>query len=172
MDYQIKAVTRADVSSLQQISRETFRATFNKFTAPADMDRFLKEDYETKKLLNEIANPNSRFFFLIVAGQIAGYLKINVGSAQTEQLKENALEVERIYLREAFQHQGFGNILLDYAEEIARREHKDYLWLGVYEHNTNAQRFYKRHGFKRVSEHVFQVGDDSQVDYLLVKKLD
>ena len=37
------------------------------------------------------------------------------------------------------------------------------------EKNINAQHFYKRHGFKRVGQHVFQVGDDLQIDWLLLK---
>lgn len=88
-----------------------------------------------------------------------------------EHLKENALELQRIYLRTSFQHKGLGNVLFDYAEKIARDEKKDYMWLGVYEKNINAQYFYKRHGFKRVGQHVFQVGDDPQIDWLLLKKL-
>lgn len=171
MNYEIKAITTDDVKKLQQISRETFKTTFDPYTAPADMKRFLAEDYETGKLIEEIKCPDSRFYFLLVTGEIAGYLKINVGNAQTEKLRENALEVERIYLRTNFQHRGLGNVLLDFAEERAREEGKDYLWLGVYEKNIPAQHFYKRHGFEKVSEHTFQVGNDPQTDWLLVKKL-
>lgn len=172
VEYTIKKVTTADVSELQAISRETFKATFDEYTAPDDMARFLKEDYETEKLIKEIENPNSRFFFLMVQDQVAGYLKVNVGDAQTEQLKPNAFEVERIYLRQKFQHQGLGLVLIKLAEKIAREENYDYMWLGVYEHNLNAQRFYAKDGFKRVSQHTFQVGSDPQTDYLLLKKLD
>lgn len=171
MDYTIRKVTADDVEELQKISRETFKVTFDPYTAPDDMKRFLQEDYETNKLVNEIKNPNSRFFFLTVGDEVAGYLKINVGDAQTEHLKENALEVERIYLRTVFQHRGLGNVLFDYAEGIAKKEGKDYMWLGVYEKNINAQHFYKRHGFERVSQHTFQVGSDPQTDWLLLKKL-
>ncbi|RVU70689.1 MULTISPECIES: GNAT family N-acetyltransferase [Lactobacillus] len=171
MDYTIKQVKPADVAELQKISRETFKTTFDEYTAPDDMARFLKEDYETAKLLREINNPNSRFFFLMVQGEVAGYLKLNIGAAQTEDLKPNALEVERIYLRQRFQHQGLGLVLIKLAEKIAREEHYDYMWLGVYEHNLVAQKFYAKDGFKRVSEHTFQVGSDPQTDFLLVKKL-
>lgn len=45
--------------------------------------------------------------------------------AQTERLRPNALEVERIYLRTQFQHRGLGHVLLRYAEEIARAEKRD-----------------------------------------------
>ena len=171
MDYTIKPITTSDVEKLQKVSRETFKATFDPYTAPNDMVRFLEEDYETVKLVKEIENPNSRFYFLMVQNEIAGYLKINVGDAQTEHLRENALEVERIYLRSSFQHRGLGNVLLDFAEKTAREEDKDYMWLGVYEKNVPAQHFYKRHGFSKVSQHTFQVGSDPQTDWLLVKKL-
>lgn len=171
MDYTIKPITTSDIEKLQKVSRETFKATFDPYTAPNDMVRFLEEDYETVKLVKEIENPNSRFYFLMVQNEIAGYLKINVGDAQTEHLRENALEVERIYLRSSFQHRGLGNVLLDFAEKTAREEGKDYMWLGVYEKNVPAQHFYKRHGFSKVSQHTFQVGSDPQTDWLLVKKL-
>lgn len=171
MDYTIKPITTSDVEKLQKVSRKTFKATFDPYTAPNDMVRFLEEDYETVKLVKEIENPNSRFYFLMVQNEIAGYLKINVGDAQTEHLRENALEVERIYLRSSFQHRGLGNVLLDFAEKTAREEGKDYMWLGVYEKNVPAQHFYKRHGFSKVSQHTFQVGSDPQTDWLLVKKL-
>lgn len=172
LKYEIKKVTTADVAELQAISRETFKKTFDPYTAPADMARFLQEDYETSKLIAEINNPASRFFFLMVDNEVAGYLKVNVGDAQTERLKPNALEVERIYLREKFQHQGLGLVLIKLAEKLAREEGYDYMWLGVYEHNLNAQKFYAKDGFKRISQHVFQVGSDPQIDYLLIKKLD
>ena len=171
MDYTIKPITTFDVEKLQKFSRDSFKATFDPYTAPNDMVRFLEEDYETVKLVKEIENPNSRFYFLMVQNEIAGYLKINVGDAQTEHLRENALEVERIYLRSSFQHRGLGNVLLDFAEKTAREEGKDYMWLGVYEKNVPAQHFYKRHGFSKVSQHTFQVGSDPQTDWLLVKKL-
>lgn len=171
ISYSIKKVTAADVMQLQAISRETFKATFDPFTKPGDMQAFLKADYATDKLLKEIANPDSRFFFLIVKKEVAGYLKVNVGQAQTERVESNALEVERIYLREKFQHHGLGLVLIKYAEKLARQENKDFMWLGVYEKNLNAQKFYTKDGFKRVSQHTFQVGDDPQSDFILVKKL-
>ncbi|MGQ5708346.1 GNAT family N-acetyltransferase [Lactobacillus sp. PSON] len=171
MDYLIKNVTSNDLKDLQNISRETFKKTFDPFTAPDDMKRFLEEAYADKKLLAEINNPHSRFFFLLVEDEVAGYLKINDEDAQTESVKPNALEVERIYLRSKFQHKGLGLVLIKLAEKIAREENRDYMWLGVYEKNINAQKFYKRDGFEKVSQHVYQVGDDPQIDYILAKNL-
>lgn len=86
-------------------------------------------------------------------------------------MADNALEVERIYLKQNFQHQGFGLVLIKLAEELARKKNKANMWLGVWEKNYQAQAFYKKDGFKRVSQHTFVVGDDPQTDFILVKEL-
>lgn len=48
---------------------------------------------------------------------------------------------------------------------------KRYIWLGVWEHNSKAMRFYQKNGFYRISEHSFFVGDDEQTDIILRKDL-
>lgn len=171
MKTKIRPITQTDLPVLQKIARITFKTTFDPYTAPDDMEKFLRESYAIDKLAAELNNPDSRFFFLEVDGETAGYLKVNVGDAQTERFKPNALEVERIYLLPQFQHHGLGNLLLDYAENLAVKEQKDYLWLGVYEKNLPAQSFYQKYGFVQEAAHIFQVGEDSQTDYLLAKRL-
>ena len=124
-----------------------------------------------KKLKQELNNASSKFFFLQVGPEIAGYLTVNQASAQSENLGSDHFELERIYLRQKFQHQGLGKVLLDYALKLAREANKQIIWLGVYEKNLSAQKFYAKNGFKRFSQHTYQVGNDPQIDYLLEKKL-
>ncbi|WP_276805155.1 GNAT family N-acetyltransferase [Lactobacillus hominis] len=169
--YEIKEVTLEDIAQLQKISRQTFTETFGAYNTEEDLAEFLDDAYDTKKLQSEIENPDSEFFFLLVENEVAGYLKVNEKSAQTEKVADNALEVERIYLKNNFQHQGLGLVLIKLAEKIARQKNKTNMWLGVWEKNFNAQKFYKKDGFERVSQHSFVVGDDPQTDYILVKKL-
>jgi ribosomal protein S18 acetylase RimI-like enzyme len=45
------------------------------------------------------------------------------------------------------------------------------MWLGVWEKNFRAQKFYEKWGFEKFSEHVFLMGDDPQIDWLLKKPL-
>jgi ribosomal protein S18 acetylase RimI-like enzyme len=42
----------------------------------------------------------------------------------------------------------------------------------VWQQNTRAQAFYKRWKFSIVGEHVFQLGDDPQMDWLMERSLD
>ncbi len=50
---------------------------------------------------------------------------------------------------------------------IARGRKMDYIWLGVWEKNTSAIRFYERKGFVKFGEHPFNMGDELQIDYLM-----
>ena len=41
-------------------------------------------------------------------------------------------------------------------------------WLGVWENNFRAIKFYEKYGFKKIGQHNFLLGNDLQTDYLLV----
>ena len=86
-------------------------------------------------------NEESRYFFILVDGEKAGFLKTNVGSAQTEQHLDNAFEIQRIYISQAFQGMGLGKKLFEFALQEARDLGCDWVWLGVWERNFKAQIF-------------------------------
>ena len=129
--YEIKEVSVDNIKELQQISRQTFLETFGSQNSVEDMKEFLDTAYAEEKLKDEVENANSSFYFLTVDNKVAGYLKVNEGHAQTEQVVPNALEIERIYLKQSFQHQGLGLVLIKLAEKIAREKEKEYVAWGL-----------------------------------------
>lgn len=167
----IHQVTRQDIPELVAISRETFAATFTDNTAPADMQDFLDTAYSPQKLTAELQTPGTTFWFILQDGAVAGYLKLNTGAAVSSDADPAGLELERIYIRNKYQHQGLGGQLFTHAEKIAQNANLASINLGVWEGNLNAQAFYKRLGFRKVGSHVFQVGSDPQTDWLLSKPL-
>lgn len=171
MNYKVEKIRLDEVDKLERLSRLTFTETFGEGNTEEDLKEFLDKNYNQVQLLSELKNPHSEFYFLRVDEEIAGYLKVNEASAQTESVADNALEIQRIYLTSQFQHQGLGSVLIKFAEKVAQQKNKDLIWLGVYEKNFNAQAFYEKHGYKRHGEHVFIVGNDRQIDYILTKKM-
>ena len=145
------------VQALREISCETYYDTFKEsIVNPQDMEDFLRDAYSIETLSQELENPESDFFFLYQEDRLVGYLKLNVGAAQTEQgVADNTLEIQRIYVRPSEKRQGFGTVLMDFAMQHAKEAGYDSVWLGVWEHNDAAQAFYKEHGFVRVGEHVY-----------------
>lgn len=160
-----------DLDTLQKLSRETYTATFGKDNTEENLNAYLDQAYNTKQLTSELKNPNSTFYFIYHEDQLAGYLKLNTLKAQSEKMPDNYLEVERVYFKEGFQHLGLGTKAFEFAEKQAQKLSKDNIWLGVWEFNYPAQKFYQKMGYERFSEHKFVMGDSVQTDFLMKKNL-
>lgn len=160
-----------DLQELQKISVETFTETFQEHNTPEHLQTYLEKAYHLDQLKQELANPQSQFFFIYIGQEAAGYLKINTGQAQTEKMDEDALEIERIYVRKKFHKHGLGKQLLQKAIDLALALEKKNIWLGVWEENENAIGFYKKKGFIQTGAHSFFMGNDEQVDLIMTKNL-
>lgn len=171
MSDKLQKITIADVAKLRKLSIETFDDTFGPFNKKKYLDEYYRSAYNEKQLTAEINNPGTDFEFLFHDNQLAGYLKLNVNAAQSEPEGPTTLEIERIYIRKGFKRQGLGSKLMNYAIGQAQQQNKTTIWLGVWEHNYPAQKFYTKQGFKQFSSHTFKLGEDLQTDLLMKKKI-
>jgi ribosomal protein S18 acetylase RimI-like enzyme len=170
-DIQLVEVTLGDLKNLQEISRRTFYQSFAAVNTPENMKFFLDHHYSDEKLSSEIKNPDSRFFFAQTGKEILGYLKLNLGGAQTVLPNYEGLEIERIYIDQTFKSRGIGQVFIQQALAVANEIKARYLWLGVWEHNPIAIRFYEKNEFRPFSKHIFKLGDDEQTDLLMKRVL-
>lgn len=168
---QIRKLNISDLENLQKISIQTFRETFEDVNTEENMKKYLTEKLSLSQLKSELENPNSEFFFAENENKILGYLKLNFKNAQTEKVDKNHLEIERIYVLKEFFHLKIGQILFDKALEIGRKKKLEFVWLGVWEENHRAIRFYEKNGFKVFGKHDFLLGEDVQTDLLMKLKI-
>lgn len=167
----IRLVRPSEVEELLTLSRKTFYDAFEHLNNKDNFEAYTSVAFTSQKLSAELQNPFSQFYFAIINDEKVGYIKLNYSSAQTELQDDNAVEVERIYVLASQQGKKIGSQLLDFAIDKARTENKHYIWLGVWEHNQAAQRFYERNGYKAFGSHKFWVGKDEQTDVLMRKEL-
>jgi ribosomal protein S18 acetylase RimI-like enzyme len=163
----IRQISIHDLPALQTIGRKTFVETFAASNSEENLARYLAEGFSNEKLSAELENKNSQFYFAETEGRVLGYLKVNTGKAQSEQQNPDALEIERIYVLQEFHGKEVGQILYKKALSIAHDLNSPYIWLGVWEKNPRAIRFYERQGLVEFGEHIFQLGDDAQRDVLM-----
>ena len=159
--------TKNDLHKLQRISRETFKDTFSEYISEQDIKDYFATALRKEKLLSEIEDKHSSFYFACHDEEMVGYMKVNETPAQTEINDAESLELQRIYLLKHRQGKGEGAYLLNHAINIARDKAKKYLWLGVWENNHRAIKFYKKYGFYAFSEHFFIAGSDKSHDILM-----
>jgi len=160
-------IASRELEDLKRIGIETFTESFAGVNNPEDFKKYLEEAFDLKTLRRELLNPESRFFFLYEEGIRVGYSKINTGKAQTELREPGGMEIERIYVLKRHQGRGLGTWMLKRFQTLARAEGKSYLWLGVWEENHAAIRFYKQHGFVTFDKHPYYVGSDRQMDWMM-----
>ena len=163
----IKKASISDVQVLQIISLQTFSETFAAANTTENIKNYTQESFNLEQLTTELSNPNSQFFIAYADSEPIGYLKINFGNAQTEVQSDNALEIHRIYVLQAFHGKKVGQILLDKAIAIGQQSSTDFMWLGVWEENRRALQFYFKNGFLVFDKHVFILGIEEQTDLLM-----
>ncbi|HAD11829.1 MAG TPA: GNAT family N-acetyltransferase [Saprospirales bacterium] len=166
-DISLQHVDLNDIRILQKIGRETFYESFAAVNTPENMQHYLDESFSEAALTEELSNPEMAYFFALIDKEPVGYLKLNFGAAQTDIQDDTSVEIQRIYVRKEFQGQKIGQFLFEHAVAIARQRGAEYIWLGVWDGNPNAIRFYERNGFVTFGQHEFMLGDDRQRDWLM-----
>lgn len=169
----IEKIGPESAAILREIACETYYDTFKEsIVNPQDMEDFLRDAYSVETLQTELSNPESEYYFLYHDERLVGYIKLNTGEAQTEQVEENTLEIQRLYVSPSEKRQGFGTVLMDFALARAKEKGCDSAWLGVWEHNDAALAFYKSHGFVHVGEHVYWTGNQADTDFIFLKRFE
>ena len=116
----IEKVKLTELPILRHIAITTFSEAFGPpHNSQRNMDIYLAEHLNEEKLLAEWQHPESVFYFAKKEEQVVGCLKLNTGSAQTEPVEGNCLEVERIYVAIGYKNQKIGQALMDFAIQEA-----------------------------------------------------
>lgn len=167
----LRAVRESELELLREVSIKTFVDAFSDQNTPSDMEMYLEDSRNMDQVIKEFNDPNVALFFSCQADDITGFMKINMDGAQTENLEESSVELERIYLLESYQGQGIGQLMMEHFEDFGRKLGVEVGWLGVWEHNPRAIAFYERQGYRVFDEHDYPLGTDIQRDLLMKKRL-
>ena len=168
----LRSADEADAESLAPKAALYFIDAFvgHDLNERADVEAYAAEAFALDQVRADLADPACRFVVAENDQGIVGYAAVRVSS---EPAVTGAAPVElwRIYVAPESRGRSVGSRLMDWCLESARRLGGDVLWLGVWEHNIAAHRFYERYGFERVGEHAFQLGSDTQIDSLFARPL-
>jgi len=167
MQLQLELCLKQDIERLITISKATFKDAFEDQNIPEDFTVYLNKAFSKETLTRELSHPHVHFYFVIQGKTTVGYFKLNDFKAQTDIYDKSALELERIYVVTQYQGKGIGAWMLEQAKQLAKKADKQFLWLGVWEKNTNAIQFYEAHGFIKFDMHPYYIGRDKQMDWLM-----
>jgi len=167
MNISFTKCTLKHLDRLHEISRATFIAAFEKDNNPEDFNNYMDSAFCKETIKSELLNPNSSFYFTYLDNTVVGYFKLNENDAQNEQFEQPTIELERIYVLATFQGKEIGKEMLYKSIDIAKSKNVSFLWLGVWQKNRAAVRFYERFGFIKFGSHPYYIGKDKQTDWLM-----
>jgi diamine N-acetyltransferase len=173
MEITIRRVTLEDVTALSAIAKQTFFDTFTGTCTDADMDIFLEEYFNEQQIAKELSNANDYFFFAEIDHKPAGYLRFMEDYKALPLMQQwKAMELKRIYVLKEYHGKGVAQALMQFCIEFCEMENYEVIWLGVWEHNMRAQKFYEKYGFVNSGHtHDFPIGNTPQTDLWLWKFL-
>ena len=169
----LRQATGDDAKLLTELAYTTFWDAFahHPKNAPDDLNYYMRQAFNEDKIAAELADPKNIFLIAEIDGEAAGYAKIVIDHVEPGITAGRPVELSRLYSHQKHLGQGVGQTLMDACFERARHEGRDVMWLGVWEYNPRAQRFYEKNGFRVVGSHVFQLGKDAQTDLLMQRSL-
>ena len=101
-------------------------------------------------------------------GRLVGYAQVRRSPPPPCVQPRDAIELHRFYIDAPAHGTGVAQGLMAAVRDAARTERADHMWLGVWEHNARAIRFYAKCGFVDVGSHEFVLGTDRQTDRVMV----
>ena len=166
MEINIRRITADDVTLLSIMAKQTFYDTFTGTCTEEDMQSFLEEYFNKKRLGTEVSNADNFYFFAEAEGAPVAYLQFMEDYNNFPLMKKwRALELKRIYVLTAYHGKGIAQKLMDFILDLAKEKKYEVVWLGVWEHNTRAQKFYEKYGFINSGHtHDFPIGNTPQTD--------
>lgn len=166
-DLEIRLGTASDAKALSLLAAETFCDTFAHLYTPNDLKVFLDSNYTEQIQLSELNRSDYKTFLLVCNRTIVGYCMIRFGSRE-KQIKgpDPVAEIWRFYVRKSYIGRGPAKVLMDRVMEDLHECKIRVVWLGVWENNHRAQKFYKKYGFEEVGYHDFVIGATIDRDLL------
>ena len=162
-----------DAETLAPLAVQIFNDTFagHPLNKPEDMRAYIAEALSVEQIRSEITDTARIVFVVEFDGEMIGFAQLREHSTEDCVSDLNPIEIQRLYLKQEFHGRGIANQLMKACLDEAVGKNYRTIWLGVWEHNHRAQRFYEKVGFVKVGEHVFLLGNDPQTDWVMEKKL-
>ena len=169
----IRQATLADAEPLTDLAYTSFWDAFadHPKNAPDDLASYMQQAFTVEQISAELNDPRSIFLLAEIDGELAGYSKLILGHIEPGVTADRPIELSRLYSHQKYLGKGVGQTLMDASFDRGRTENCDVMWLGVWEYNPRAQRFYEKNGFRFVGKHTFLLGSDPQIDLLMQKEI-
>lgn len=171
MTISIERATPRDAREVAAFAERTFRATFTKDNTRENLEMYVASAFGEAQQLRELEDPTRVCLIARFNGAIVAYALMNIGATHSAVTTASPLEIQRFYVDAAHHGQGLASLLMRACTNTAVQHRASAMWLGVWEMNPRAIRFYEKLGFVDVGSHTFLLGTDLQRDRVMQRAI-
>lgn len=148
-DLVLNSIQLADQQRLYQLMCKIYLPVY-KHLWPDEGDWYLNTFYGKENLDKELADPDSRYYFVDYKNKTIGILRIGLNAPFTKLKSRKPVKLHRIYLDPTVHGKGLGKKLMAWVEQEFCIPGPSLLWLEVMDSQHAAIRFYEKLGFNKV----------------------
>ncbi len=167
----IRLAKAEDAALLAEFAERMFIATFGQDNVQADMDTYCATAFGAEIQERELRDSARVCLMLERDGMLAAFTWLHIGATHPCIVGDHPVEIQRFYVDQPWHGHGVAPQLMAAALAEAFARGGQMVWLGVWDRNVRAIRFYEKQGFIDVGSHVFMLGQDAQTDRILLKRL-
>jgi diamine N-acetyltransferase len=157
----------ADASALAKLGAASFVDAFGHLYSAENLNAFLSATYSVDTVAAELSSSQRVFRVAEDGQQLIGFCKLGLDlDFDIDLAGRRGLTLKQLYLVGTRTGTGVGGALIAWAIDEARSRSFDDIVLSVWSGNVEAQRFYRRHGFEKIGETIFRVGDHIDEEFL------
>ena len=167
----IRKATIADLNLISVLAITTHYEAYFELDPSHDLADYCVRFFNLETVKEELENPNLTYLIAEFAGNAVGFAELREGKKIECMKGENAIEIQRIYVIEPMKGKRIGKALFEKCCEIGREKGYTTLWLGVWDKNIKAQKFYEKIGMKNVGTTDFADGKNEFINFVFARDL-
>lgn len=162
MSFIIRRAVAADAATLADLGARAFIDAFGAQNRAEDVELYVTKTYGEPQQRREIEDPDGVTLLAYENDALIAFAQL-----RRTRSPYGEVEIARFYVDRTHHGRGIAQMLMDATIDAARALGGSTLWLGVWEHNLRAIRFYEKCGFIDVGSQPFLVGTDLQTDRVM-----
>lgn len=153
----IRGCTLEDVEILSKVGSEAYKDHYMHIWAQ-NKNFYIDLSFSVEAITRDMEAGNIDYFLISLKEEPIGLIKINVDKALKQYPATEAMEIEKIYLKNEAVGYGIGSKAIDYIIQFAKKKNKKVLWLNVMT-TSKAFHFYQKLGFEAVGIYNLEYKD-------------
>lgn len=170
-EFAIRQAMLSDVDIIADLATRTFKSAYESMLSGEALETFITSTFSQGSIRAELSDPTNKFLLAFEGSKALGYGMLREGHWPAGVTRSKPVELARIYLVEEVIGGGYGTALMKACLDTAEASGYETIWLGVWEENKRAIRFYEKWGFTRVGSHPFEFGDEVHTDLVMARSI-